>query len=59
MICREQMDNPNQDDSYSITGGRNDANPSWCDCRQGECKLDQHADEGPTGIAAHRSARFS
>lgn len=44
MICREQMDNPNDDGHYSVTGGHNDANPNWCDCRQGECELDPNTE---------------
>lgn len=43
-ICREAMDNPNQDSRYSVSGGRNDPNPNWCDCRQGECRNDAHND---------------
>jgi len=38
MICREQLDNPNSDGRYSVTGGHNDPNPQWCACRQGECE---------------------
>ncbi len=44
MICREQMDNPNDDGRYSLNGGRNDPNPQWCDCRQGECELDPNTE---------------
>lgn len=38
MICRERMPNPNADDGGSLVGGRNDPNPEWCDCWQGECR---------------------
>lgn len=43
MICREELDNPNEDGRYSVTGGRNDPNPAWCDCRQGECQRGSYA----------------
>ena len=38
MICREQLDNPNDDGRGSVTGGHDDPNPNWCFCRQGECE---------------------
>lgn len=43
-ICREQLDSPNRDGRYSVTGGRDDPNPHWCDCRQGECVLDPNTE---------------
>lgn len=39
MICRDQLSNANDDGHYSLDGGRNEPNPQWCNCQQGECRL--------------------
>lgn len=38
MICREDMDDPNAGGGFSVSGGRDDPDPDWCRCRQGDCE---------------------